>query len=210
MRVNYATLKGELVPVTYKKRPLQAYSCFYGVHFMNCTCTNPALPPSQGCYGPKCLQFDPEAPTPQTLYMNYGCVVRDVNVLDCSQNDAANVFFFSNCTTVAGGSKYVNVSMAVDLYDYEFRFDSIELDTEHKVVKCPLERPPPPAAADDRTFLHGYHVHVRGHVHKIPVGFREFEYVTQILECKTRKVVTQPTPLALGATFQQFVEIELV
>jgi hypothetical protein len=198
VKVNYtANLRGDLVPTQYQKRPYEAYGCFYGLTFMDCSCYNPKLKPSQGCYGPKCFSID-ETPQ-QTYYKNYTCSITNSRLVDCSQNESQNIYLFTNCSNVP------NVSRTLDLYDYEFRFDSIELNREHKVVTCPLPR----IYEYGRMYLYGYVLNVRVHVHRVKSDFA-YEWVTQILSCNVQKVIEYEQPIPVGALFQQLIQIESV
>jgi len=215
-----ATLRGELVPTKYVKPPLEAYGCFYGLNFQNCVCFNPKIPITQGCYGPKCFFLSEK---PNVTEKNFSCRLKNDRTIDCSQNDSQNIYLFTNCTNcssssstaalatmansiIFGSDNFLNSSLAVDLYDYEFRFDSIELDRQHKIIKCPLSR----STGTRKLFLYGYILYIKAHVHKVSTGFMDYEWVTQVLGCQVMQTLELPVPLPIGEEFKQIIHIQTV
>ncbi len=115
----HAPLRGELVPSSYNHPTHLAYDCFYGLSLMNnCSCSE-SQRTAPGCHGPRCLLLE-QTTAQYTVKSNFTCDISNNSLsLDCSHNDAKNLFLFTNC------KMGTNMTQVVNLYNYEFRFDLV-------------------------------------------------------------------------------------
>ncbi|KAL9650945.1 hypothetical protein ABK040_015048 [Willaertia magna] len=215
-----APLRGGLVPTNFFQHPLIGWDCFFGYSFPNCTCTNVFPSRKQAnkeevkgdsCFGPKCVLISNDRTQP-AVKANFTCITYPSQpsnpldssaIVDCSSraNPEENEFFFSECNPYIPKPKFktrdLNVTSVLNLFNHEFRFESIDENRHKSTITCPLKR-------NENTFsyLKGYTVQVDVHVHEISTGFHDKEWVTKILSCNAT-AIEQYVPLVSGSQFIQ-------
>ena len=214
----FAPLNGALVPSNFYQHPMIGYDCFFGYSFPNCTCTqhNPVDVHTKrdDCYGPKCLTISSDHKNVKQVYGNFTCGVMqqegEVNsaIVDCSHNanpNSENAFYFSECNPYIPkphkNYRFLNTSSVLNLFDHEFRFESIDEDRHKTVVKCPLNRKSP------TSFLRGYTLQVDLHVHEVSEGFHDTIWVTKIYGCNAT-AIEQAYPMENNDKFYQLLFVK--
>ena len=197
-----AGLLGGLYPSNFYQHPMIGYDCFYGYTFPNCTCTQHSPQKTatnkrnDDCYGPKCMLVKSDS---RATTGNFTCGVKESDsgnnaaIVDCSHNanpNTDNAFYFSECNPYIPKphhNRFLNTTSILNLFDHEFRFESIDESKSKTIVKCPLKRTP-------GSFLKGYAVQVDVHVHEVRDGFNDFVWVTHVFSCNST-AIEQQAPL---------------